>query len=246
MIELKNVTRQFKEGMGIKDVSFKIADNSVVVFIGDNGAGKTTTIRAIASELKLQKGEILIDGQSLFENNNLKRLAFFPDTEVIPKDLNVDEYVRYTCAAHGIRRKKMLEKSEGIFKLLNLEPYINKKIKFLSSGIKKRVAMASVLALSPTYIFFDEPTANLDIESKIEFQQIIKVLSSIGVTILITSHLIEELQEIATHLVLINKGEIVYDKEFDPKTEKIIEIYKKFTKSIEIDTEVIQKLYWED
>ncbi|AUM62601.1 ABC transporter ATP-binding protein [Spiroplasma monobiae] len=243
MIELKNVTRIFKDEKGIKDLNFEIPEKSIVVFIGNNGAGKTTAIRAISGELKLHSGEVLIDGEDLFKNNNLKKIAFFPDTNSIPRGMTVYEYVRYSCAAHGIRESFMLEKTTPIYELLGISGYINTKIKHLSSGTKKKVAMVSALVLSPKYIIFDEPTANLDIESKIEFIEIIRVLNSLNVSIMITSHLIEELEDIATHVVLINDGKIVYKNEFDKKKEKILDIYKKFVEKPIFNKEIIKDLY---
>ncbi|WP_338985586.1 ABC transporter ATP-binding protein [Spiroplasma endosymbiont of Diplazon laetatorius] len=243
MIELKNVTRIFNEDKGIRDINFEIPEKSIVVFVGNNGAGKTTTIRAISGELKLHTGEILIDGQDLFKNKNLNKIAFFPDTDYIPRNMTVYEYVRYTCATHGMREAAMLEKTVPIYELLGITQFINTKIKHLSSGTKKKVAMVSALVLSPKYIIFDEPTANLDIESKIEFLEIIKILNSLNVSILITSHLIEELEEIATHVVIINDGKIVYKEKFDNSKEKILDIYKKFIEKPVFNKEIIKDLY---
>ncbi|QHX36611.1 ABC transporter ATP-binding protein [Spiroplasma sp. BIUS-1] len=243
MIELKNITRIFKDGKGIHDINFNIPEKSIVVFIGNNGAGKTTTIRAISGELKLHSGEVLIDGEDLFKNKNLNKVAFFPDTNLIPRGMTVFEYVRYTCAAYGIRKAEMNEKVTPIYELLGITQYINTKIKHLSSGTKKKVAMVTALVLSPKYIIFDEPTANLDIESKIEFIEIIRVLNSLDVSIMITSHLIEELEDIATHVVLINEGKIVYNNEFDRKKEKILDIYKNFIEKPVFDKEIIKDLY---
>lgn len=243
MIEVKNITRDFGKGFGIFDVSFNIPDGKIIAFIGDNGAGKTTTINAISSELKLQFGEVLIDGESIFENNNLQHVAFFPDTDLIPKNMTIHDYVRYVSAAHGVRKKEMEERIENIYEMLGISEIKDKKIKLLSSGLKKRGIMSAVLIVKPKYIFFDEPTANLDIEAKLEFIQIIKTLKSMGVTVIITSHLIEELQEIADHLVLIQKGKIVYDKSFDGNNERIMDIYKKFAHPTEIKDDVIGELY---
>ncbi|WP_339029678.1 MULTISPECIES: ABC transporter ATP-binding protein [unclassified Spiroplasma] len=246
MIEIKNLTRVFKNDTGIKNVSFNINDQDIIAFVGDNGAGKTTTIKAIFGELHLKEGEILINNENLFINNNLQKLAFFPDTNNIPLDMKLHEYILFLCAANGINKKQLENKIKNIYEMLDLNKFKNKKIKELSAGWKKKAIMASVLVRSPKYIILDEPTANLDVESKIEFISILKELNKLGVTILITSHIIEELQEIANHLVLIKNGEIVYDKQFDNKKELIINIYKKFIDPKKVNIELISNLYKED
>jgi ABC-2 type transport system ATP-binding protein len=247
MIKLENVTRIFgrkKEiGQGIRNVSFTINDGDIVAFVGDNGAGKTTTIKAIFGEVRLTGGTIYIDGKELHKNNRLQKLSFFPDSNNIPLDMTIDEYVRYLCAANGISHEEYKINSIDIYSMLELEPHINKQMKELSAGLKKRAIMATVLIRRPKYILLDEPTANLDVESKIEFIDILKELNNFGVTILITSHIIEELQEIANHLVLIANGKIVYDEAFNNKTEKMIDIYRKYSNPKIINLKPLKDVY---
>lgn len=228
MIEVKNLTRNFKGGSGLFDVSFEIPQGSIVAFVGDNGAGKTTTIKAIFNELVLEKGQVLIDGKNLHTGNRLKSVAFFPDHNNIPLNMKLNEYIEYCGLAGGLLKHEIKEKLSDIVQMLQLEPYMKKKIKELSAGWKKKAIMASVLIRSPEYIILDEPTANLDVQAKRELIDILKKLNGLGVTILITSHIIEELQEIANRLTLIVKGEIVFSDNFDRNDTKIMDIYNKY------------------
>ncbi|QEH61345.1 ABC transporter ATP-binding protein [Spiroplasma chinense] len=244
MIEIKKISRKLGN-FGLKDVSFEIKKGAVVAFVGDNGAGKTTTIKALFGELKLDSGEVLIDGDNLFAHNNLQRVAFFPDSNNVPMNIKVHDYLLYICAAGGINTDDANKIIDNVYKLLELRPYKNKKIKELSSGWKKKAIMASVLVRTPEYIIFDEPTANVDVDSKLHFMSILHLLVKQGITILITSHIIEELQEIANYLVLIKKGEIVYAQDFDNKTEKIMDVYRQHMKNPIKDLSLLQKLYRE-
>ncbi|AGR40808.1 ABC transporter ATP-binding protein [Spiroplasma taiwanense] len=242
MIEIKNISRKLGN-FSLSNVTFTINDGAVVAFVGDNGAGKTTTIKALFGELKLDSGEILINGQNLFLNNNLKRIAFFPDSNNIPLNIKVHDYLVYICAANGFSKEETELNVDNAYRLLELRPYKDKKIKELSSGWKKKAIMASVLVRAPEYIIFDEPTANVDVESKLYFMDIIKLLSKAGITILITSHIIEELQEIANYLVLIKKGEIVHAQNFDNKKNHIMDIYKQHMKNPIKDLQILRWLY---
>ncbi|AHI52460.1 ABC transporter ATP-binding protein [Spiroplasma culicicola] len=225
MIEVKKITRDLG-GFFLNQVSFTIKKGSVVAFVGDNGAGKTTTIKALFGELRLDSGQILMNGKDILDDQNLQRIAFFPDSNNVPMNMKLKDYVSYICAVNGMSKKQAQDRAEAVYTMLGLEPYVNKKLKSLSAGWKKRAIMASVLVRAPEFIVFDEPTANVDVEAKLSFMNILHELSNIGVTILITSHILEELQEVANYLVLIKNGEIVYENDFDNKTQKISDIYK--------------------
>ncbi|ASP27869.1 ABC transporter ATP-binding protein [Spiroplasma corruscae] len=242
MIEIKNISRKIGN-FSLKEVSFNIKDGDVIAFVGDNGAGKTTTIKALFGELKLDSGSILIDGEDIFKNNNLRRVAFFPDSNNVPLNMKLSDYLRYICAANDLSKEETELNTEYVYRLLELKPYKDKLIKKLSSGWKKKAIMASVLIRKPKYIIFDEPTANVDVESKLYFMEIFRLLAKSGITILITSHIIEELQEVANHLVLIKKGQIVHDKDFDNKSEKIMDVYKQYMQSPIRDLTILRNLY---
>ncbi|QEH61347.1 ABC transporter ATP-binding protein [Spiroplasma chinense] len=242
MIEIKKITRDLR-GFFLNQVSFTIKKGSVVAFVGDNGAGKTTTIKALFGELKLDSGEILINGENILENNNLQKIAFFPDSNNVPMSMTLKEYVSYICAVNGMNKKDADTRAKDVYAMLDLEKYVNKKIGSLSAGWKKRAIMASVLVRSPEFIVFDEPTANVDVEAKLSFMNILHELSNIGVTILITSHILEELQEIANYLVLIKNGEIVFENDFNNQTESIANIYKQVMSEKTDNMELMREIY---
>ncbi|AKU79346.1 ABC transporter ATP-binding protein [Spiroplasma turonicum] len=242
MIELKNITREVG-GFLLNKVSFKIKKGSVVAFVGDNGAGKTTTIKAMFGELNLDSGSITIDGEDIFKNNNLRKVAFFPDSNNVPMELSLRDYVNYLCSVNGMSKKEIKNNSKEVFKMLGLEKFVNKRLGQLSAGWKKRAIMASILVRTPDYIILDEPTANVDVEAKLSFMNILHELRNIGVTILITSHILEELQEMANYLVLINEGQIVYESDFDNKKESIADIYKKFRLNKVDKEKILKELY---
>ncbi|AKU79574.1 ATP-binding cassette domain-containing protein [Spiroplasma turonicum] len=243
MIEVKNITKLYKNNDGIKNVSFNLKESCLLSLIGENGAGKTTTIKAIFKEAKLDSGKILIDGDNLHTNNNLRKIAFFPDSNNIPLNIKSKDYINYICATIGLSKKAYKDNLNIIVDLLKINNLMNKKIKELSAGQKKKIIMASVLIREPKYIFFDEPTANLDISSKTEFISIIKYLKNLKISMLITSHLLDELQEISDHIVILNKGSVVYNQSFDSNKENIKDLYNNYISSKKIQLEDLNKVF---
>lgn len=243
MIEIKNISKQIGKQKILNNVCFNIPKNKIIGFIGDNGAGKTSTIKCIFGEFKIDSGEILFEGEDIKINNNIQKLAFFPDSNNIPLDLTVLDFMDYVASLKGIDNKKIKINSDKIILFLNLEKYKNKKLKQLSAGLKKRAIMAATLILQPEYIILDEPTANLDIDTKLEFLNILKKLNTKGITIMITSHLIDELQELIDYLVIIKNGEVVYNNEIDVKKEKIVDIYNQYINKPELNLEMVDEIY---
>lgn len=242
MLKINSLKKNYGKHVVLDDVSFEVEDGEVVGFIGDNGAGKTTTIKCIFGEIIFDSGEIKLNEKNIFENYNLQDLCFFSDSNNIPLDLRVDDFVEYTMMLKGESKKNIEDKKNKVYKFLNLEEHKRKKLKQLSAGLKKRSIMASCLCLNPKMIILDEPTANLDIETKNEFILILKKLNEMGITIMITSHLIDELQDLISKLIIIKTGKIVYNKKFDGAKEKIIDIYQKNVERDKIDLEILNEI----
>jgi ABC-2 type transport system ATP-binding protein len=243
MLEIKNVNKKYGSVAALKNISFSIKENEICGFIGDNGAGKTTTIKSIFGETSIQSGEILFKGKNIFDEYVLQDLFFFPDSNNIPLDLTIDEYLNYTLLLRGFDKKEIANTKEKVYKLLELEKHHKKKLRHLSAGLKKRAIMACCLSMKAKLIILDEPTANLDIETKNDFIKILQYVNQSGVTIMITSHLIDELQPLINKLVIIKEGEIVYENKFDNGREKIIDIYNNKVNRNKVDLKIINEIY---
>ncbi|WP_342252119.1 ABC transporter ATP-binding protein [Spiroplasma endosymbiont of Amphibalanus improvisus] len=243
MLVVNNVSKILKKNPILKNVSFTINEGDLVGFVGDNGAGKTTTIKCIFNEFKIDSGKITYQGKPLQGTEILRDIFFFADSNNIPLNLSVRKYIMYTAYHLGLDKQQIEQRIESICKSLNLSEHLKKHISELSAGMKKRAILASALVCGPKIIFLDEPTANLDVESKLELINLLKDLHKKGVTIFITSHIIEELQGMINKLIIIKKGEIVYNNVFDNKKEQIINIYKKYTNNKTIDSSVLNDIY---
>ncbi|QHX36504.1 ABC transporter ATP-binding protein [Spiroplasma sp. BIUS-1] len=242
MIKVNKIVKIFKE-FNLSDINLTIEKGDLIALVGDNGAGKTTLIKSIFGMVELNSGKITLNGENIFDNNNLSKIAFFPDSNNIPLNISVENYMKYISIVAGVGEKEFKSRVDKIIDMLEIRSYKNKTIKKLSAGMKKRAIMAGVLITKPEFIIFDEPTANLDVEGKNEFLAIIKKLHESKVGIMITSHIIEELQDICNKLIIIKEGSIVYNSKFDNKKEKIKDIYFKFIDKKENKYEEVKVIY---
>ncbi|AXK51539.1 ABC transporter ATP-binding protein [Spiroplasma alleghenense] len=228
-LQLKNVEKSINKKPILKNISFELNEGEIIGFIGDNGAGKTTTIKSIFQEYQIQHGEILINDQKI-DNNILKKIEFFPDQNNFPKNYKVRDYCyyNYKLSKEVVNKDEFNKLFEKTMTALNLQEQLNAKFSQLSSGMQKKALMVMVLLTKPEILILDEPTANLDVESRLEFNEILKMLSKdLKINILITSHNIEELETLITKIVLIKDGEIILSKKFDKTKEKLADIYAK-------------------
>ncbi|WP_338983090.1 ABC transporter ATP-binding protein [Spiroplasma endosymbiont of Othius punctulatus] len=227
---VSGITKEFRNGSGVKDVSFSIQKGEMVGFIGDNGTGKTTTIKMIFNELKKDAGFVSLEGKQATNKNVLSRIAFFPDQNNYPKNFNIVKFSYYCASLKGVQKDELDKYIELYLEALTLKPYAKNKFSDLSAGMQKKALLLSVLVTNPEIIVLDEPTANLDVYSRLEFMGVLKHLSSVhGKTIVITSHNIDELNNSVNRAILLKKvdgyGQLVYDEPFNKEKQDLRKIY---------------------
>ncbi|QHX36079.1 ABC transporter ATP-binding protein [Spiroplasma sp. TIUS-1] len=228
IIEFKNVSKIFKSRRGISDISFSVYKGDIVGLIGNNGAGKTTLLKTLFNEYKIDRGEIFINNIKM-KLDNLKGMAFFPDQNNFPKHFNIIEFAKFSAELKNISPKEYNDTLEKLIIFLNLQDLRKSRFDQLSSGQQKRALLLSVLITNPKIITFDEPTANLDVDSRIEFHNIIFTLAKeLDICIVITSHIIDEMENLINKAILIKNGKIVYDDKYSIERDgKLEDLYKK-------------------
>jgi ABC-2 type transport system ATP-binding protein len=210
-VEVVNLKKYFGYTHAVDDVSFSFASGQVVGFVGPNGAGKTTTMRILATLDEPTQGDALIDGVSVVEEPERARhlVGYVPDSLPTHRDMSVHEYLDFFARAYGLKGEQREQVIASIEEFTNLAGIREKMLISLSKGMKQRVSLARALLHDPPVLIMDEPAAGLDPRARIELRELLRVLSSQGKAILISSHILTELAEICHAAVIIEHGKIL-------------------------------------
>lgn len=211
MIELKELTKHFREHKAVRGITMRIDKGDAFGFIGPNGAGKTTTIKMMATLLSPTSGEIYINGISVIEEPEQVReiIGYMPDHFGVYDGMKVWEYLDFFAAT--FRKKKNVR--PGLIKdVLELTDLYSKKdtpIEVLSTGMKQRLCLAKTLLHDPDVLILDEPASGLDPRARIELKALLKELSSMGKTIFVSSHILPELADYCNKIGIIETGRLI-------------------------------------
>jgi ABC-2 type transport system ATP-binding protein len=225
IISVKDVTKKYASGLvALKGVSLDIRRGEIFALLGPNGAGKTTLIGIICGTVNKSSGTVLVDGH----DNETDYRAARSLIGLVPQELTTDTFETVWNTVAFSRGLFGLPPDAGgiekVLKDLSLIERRDSKILTLSGGMKRRVMIAKALSHEPQILFLDEPTAGVDVELRIGMWQVIRELRERGVTIILTTHYIEEAEEMADRIGVINKGEIILVEE---KAELMRKLGKK-------------------
>ncbi len=210
-LHVQNLTRTFGAVHAVKGASFALNPGRVYGFVGPNGAGKTTTMRIMATLDEPTSGDVLLDGVSIVDYPEIARKAigFMPDTLPAHSDITVREYVDFFARAHGLRHAPLRQAVASVEAFTGLEPLRDKTLRTLSKGMRQRVSLARALVHDPQVLILDEPAAGLDPRARVELRELVSALGDAGKTLLISSHILTELSEICTDVIIIETGSIL-------------------------------------
>jgi len=212
MIQTKRLTKYYGNLAAVIDLDLTIEEGDIFGFIGPNGAGKTTTMRILATLLEPTRGTALINGLSVTkQGKKVRRLVgYMPDFMGVYDDLKVFEYLEFFAAAFGIERRRRKSIVEGVLELTDLKSKQNVDVDSLSRGMQQRLGVARVLVHDPKVLILDEPASGLDPRARIEIRELLRELKKMGKTIMISSHILSELEEICDRVGIIEHGRMVF------------------------------------
>ncbi len=209
-IEINNLTKQFKNALAVKNISFKINKGKIIGLLGPNGSGKTTTIGMMLGLIKPTSGTVVINHKNI-ENNRtslLEKMNFISPYIELPKKLTIEENLKVYGRLYGVKNLK--EKISSLMEKLNLTEFRSRKTGELSSGQKNRVSLAKALINDPEILLLDEPTASLDPDVGDYVRSFIEdFASNKGSTILLASHNMNEVERLCHEVMMMKNGEII-------------------------------------
>lgn len=206
MIEIKNVNKSFKKTHVLKNVSCTL-EHGVYGLLGPNGAGKTTLMRCMTHLYNLNSGEILVDGVSIKKKKN--DIGYLPQSFGLFKELSVWDSMNYFCNLKGIRKSARKEEIYHALQAVNLINSMKTGSGKLSGGMMRRVGVAQAILGKPELILFDEPTAGLDPEERMNFKRIVSNLGK-DETVVISTHIVDDIEASCDHVIVMNEGRILY------------------------------------
>ena len=208
VIETEHLTKQFKNIVAVNDLNLSIDEGDTFGFLGPNGAGKTTTIRMLTGFLKPNAGTVRLLGHDIFKDGKKakERIGLVPDMYGLYEVLNAEEHLQYYGALYGMDKSERERQIDKVLPLVGLDDRRTSKIREYSHGMKQRLVIAQALLNEPKLLFLDEPTIGLDPKGAFEVRNIIKDLAKKGMTIFMSSHLLNEVQDVCKTVGIINFG----------------------------------------
>lgn len=212
VIKTVNLTKRYGTLIALSNLNLEINEGDCFGFIGPNGAGKTTTIKILATLLQPTWGEARIcDYVVGYQSRQIRPLiGYVPDYFGAYEDMVVQEYLEFFAAAYNINGSQRTKVVNDVLDLTDLGYKRDAPVDGLSRGMKQRLSIARVLVHDPKVLLLDEPAGNLDPRARIEMRELLKELRRMGKTILISSHILPELQDLCNTVGIIERGELIY------------------------------------
>ena len=235
-IEVKNLFKYYGEQAAVRDVSFNVKKGEIVAFIGPNGAGKSTTMKIMTGYIPASSGEVFISGMKVDVDNLKTRqiIGYLPEHNPLYTDMYVREYLEFVGRIYKVKNLK--ERVSEMIQTVGLEVEQNKKIGALSKGYRQRVGLAQAIIHDPEVLILDEPTTGLDPNQLVEIRDLIKRIGK-QKTVMLSTHIMQEVEAICDRIVIISKGQIVADgnagnlQKEDAHQTVYVEFDKKLSKS---------------
>lgn len=207
VITAKDVSKSFGKVAALQKCSLEISEGEIFGFLGPSGAGKTTTLKLLTGQLKSDGGEISVMGESPFSQNIRKHIGIMSDMSGLYEKMTVYENLNIFADIYGISDKQ--KRIHEVLQSVELLDAKKKKVEKLSRGMKQRLIFARTILHQPRLLFLDEPTANLDPTTAEEVRTLIRTLNENGTTVFLTTHNMEEADELCDRIAFLNQGSIV-------------------------------------
>ena len=230
-LQVINLTKKFAEQTALNNINISIEKNEIIGLLGPNGAGKSTLMKSIVGALKIDEGEIIFNRKNISENEieSKKNIGFLPENNPLYLEMYVKEYLQFVANIHKISEARVNE----VIELVGITPEKSKKIGQLSKGYKQRVGLAQAIIHQPDLLILDEPTNGLDPNQILEIRNVVKEIGR-EKTVLLSTHIMQEVEALCSRVILIHKGNILQDcaiEEFKGKFNSLEEAFANYTQT---------------
>ncbi|MBU5468809.1 MAG: ABC transporter ATP-binding protein [Lachnospiraceae bacterium] len=244
MIDIDGVCKSYKNVKALDNFSLHIDKGELFGLIGPNGAGKTTFLKILAGLLNIDEGKITIDGNDMQKNRRKisEIVGYMPDFFGVYDNLKVMEYMEFYCAAYYIYDGDTVKKINNLLERVGLLEKADMYVDQLSRGMKQRLCLARTLLQDPPILVLDEPYSGLDVYNRNEMKRLLRELSDTGKTIIVSSHILNEMTDMCTSLGVIKAGRLVLTGNIDNILEKVNNLNPLLIEVVDREEEVISLL----
>lgn len=231
MIKIQHLTKNYGSNCAVDDITLEIGEGEIVGFLGPNGAGKSTTMNILTGYLSSTSGRVSVAGIDVLNDplGAKRQIGYLPEQPPLYLDMTVNEYLSFNYDLKGCRLPKEAHLAE-VCEVVRIGDVRHRVIRNLSKGYRQRVGIAGALVGNPRVIIFDEPTVGLDPKQIIEIRNLIRGLGK-DHTVILSTHILQEVQAVCDRIVIINKGRIVADEKTENIT-RVIENNRRFNAKI--------------
>jgi ABC-2 type transport system ATP-binding protein len=211
IVRTEGLVKRYDRTVAVAGIDLSIEDGEIYGLVGPNGAGKTTTLRMLATLLRPDAGIAEIDGWSVTRNPDEVRrvLGFMPDAFGVYDDMKVWEYLDFFARCYGLPAAKRRRMIGDLLDLVDLGDRRDSYVQDLSRGMQQRLCLAHALVHDPKVLVLDEPASGLDPRARVELRELLRELRSMGKTIVISSHILPELEELCTSVAIVDRGQVL-------------------------------------
>ena len=213
MLELRRVSKRFSSIPAVDDVSFCARPGEVTGYLGPNGSGKSTTMKMITGLIEMSAGQILFQGQPIQDDliAYKKRMSYVPEEPYLYNHLSGSEYLTMVAQLRGLPAKQSSERIDGLLRLLTLHDDRHASISGYSKGMRQKILLIAALMHNPELILLDEPFSGLDVGTSLVLRSLIQELAARGKVVLFSSHELDTVERVCSHVVILHRGKIVAD-----------------------------------
>ena len=231
MIEVRNLVKKYGNHLAVDHLNFTVESGQIYGFLGPNGAGKSTTMNIMTGYLGATEGEVLINGHNILDEPEAAKhfIGYLPEMPPLYVDMKVREYLAFVAELKKIPKAEREEQIDKVIHMVQLEDVEERLIRNLSKGYKQRVGLAQAILGFPEIIILDEPTVGLDPKQIIEIRQLIRELAKEH-TVILSSHILAEIQEVCDYIMIISKGHLVASD-----TPENLELLRNGASSLELE-----------